>query len=350
MEPVGYAVIGLGAISQQAVLPAFRHSTNSRLAATVSGDKEKAGGLARNFGAGSHYAYEELAACLRNPEVEAVYIATPPGEHAKYVIQAARAGKHVLCEKPLAPAVDECRRMVRVCRDNGVHLMTAYRKYFEPGSVALKKMIAAGELGRIDVIHTAFTEYRPAGDATPSWMLSRKMAGGGPLMDIGVYCVNTGRWLVNEDPVEAVGFSWSHDRKRFKQVEEGISFRLNFPSGLVLQGTASWGAALASFVQVHGQKGWACLSPAFAFEEERRLSGKIEGRWFAQEFTAIDEFALELDAFAACIRENREPQPDGEQGMRDIIIIDAIYRAAKHGRKITIRYPAIEKKSVARKF
>jgi predicted dehydrogenase len=345
MQPVGYAVIGLGAISQQAVLPAFGHSRNARLAAVVSGDKDKARRSARDFGASSHYTYDELAACLSDPEVEAVYIATPPGQHAKYAIEAARAGRHVLCEKPLAATMDECRRMVRACGDHGVRFMTAYRKYFEPGSGALKKKIAAGELGRIDVIHTAFTEYRPAGDSTPAWMLNRKMSGGGPLMDIGVYCVNTSRWLAGEDPTEAVAFSWSHDRMRFKQVEEGIAFRLNFPSGLVVQGTASWGAALASFVQVHGQKGWACLSPAFAFEEERRLTGKIEGRWFAQEFTAIDEFALELDAFSTCIRENRQPEPDGEQGMRDIAIIEAIYRAAKLGRKVPIRYPAVAKES-----
>ncbi len=341
MESVGYALVGLGAISQQAVLPAFGHSKNARLVAVVSGDLEKARRLAREFGAGRHYSYEEFAACLNNPEVEAVYIATPPGEHAKYAIAAARANKHVLCEKPLATSVDECRRMVLACREQGVRFMTAYRKYFEPGSVALKKMISGGDLGRIDIIHTAFTEFRPAGDSsTPAWMLNRKMSGGGPLMDIGIYCVNTSRWLVGEDPVEATAVSWSRDRKRFKHMEESIVFRLNFPSGLVLQGTASWGAALASFIQVHGQKGWASLSPAFAFEEERRLTGKIAGKWFEREYTAIDEFALELDAFSACIREMRAPEPDGEQGMRDIIILDAIYRAAKQGRRVVIRYPA----------
>jgi predicted dehydrogenase len=173
-------------------------------------------------------------------------------------------------------------------------------------------------------------------------MLTRKLAGGGPLMDVGVYCVNTSRWVVDEDPVEATAFRWVRDKKRFKDVEEGIAFRLRFPSGLILQGTASWGSALASFVQVHGEKGWASLAPAFAFEEERRLTGKIAGRWFAQEFTAIDEFALELDAFAGCIRENRKPEPDGEQGMRDIVILDAIYRAAKLGRPVAIRYPSIK--------
>jgi predicted dehydrogenase len=340
MSRVGYAVVGLGAISQQAVLPAFAHSKKARLVAVVSGDKSKAKRLAGEFYAKHHYGYDEYAECLNNPEVEAVYVATPPGEHERYTVGAAGAKKHVLCEKPLATTVDACGRMVRACRDSGVQFMTAYRKYFEPGSVALKRILATGELGRIDIIHTAFTEFRPAGDNTPAWMLNRKLGGGGPMMDVGVYCVNTCRWLVDEDPIAATAYSWSRDRRRFKDIEEGIAFRLNFPSGMVVQGAASWGSAMASSVEVHGEKGWATLSPAFAFEEERRLTGKIAGKWFAKEFTAIDEFALELDAFAACVRENRKPEPDGEQGMRDIVIIEAIYRAAKQGRTIAIRYPA----------
>jgi predicted dehydrogenase len=341
MERVGYAVVGLGAIAQQAVLPAFAHSEKARLAAVVSGDTEKAKRLAAEFRAKHHYSYGEYGACLKNPEVEAVYIATPPGEHEKYTVQAARAKKHVLCEKPLATGVDECRDMVRACGKAGVQFMTAYRKYFEPSSVALKKIISSGKLGRVDIMHTAFTEFRPAGDRSPDWLFRRKLSGGGPLMDLGVYCVNTSRWLIDEDPVEARAVRWTHDRNRFKEVEEGISFRLRFPSGLVLQGTSSWGSVLTSFIQVHGQNGWASLSPAFAFEDDRRLTGKIDGRWFGEEFRAIDEFALELDAFATCIREKRKPEPDGVQGMRDIVIIEAIYRAAKLGRPVPIRYPRV---------
>ncbi len=341
MKPVGYAVVGLGAISQQAVLPAFAHSRRAKLIAVVSGDKSKAEKLAGQFHAEEHYSYEEFGACLKNREVEAVYIATPPGEHEKYTVQAARAKKHVLCEKPLAASVEECRRMVSACRKAGVQLMTAYRKYFEPASVALKKIIAGGDLGRVDIIHTAFTEFRPAGDSSPAWLFQRKLGGGGPLMDLGVYCVNTSRWLVGEDPIEARAVSWSRDRKRFKEVEEGISFRLRFPSGLVLQGTNTYGSVLMSFLQVHGERGWASLAPAYAFEDDRRLTGKIGGKSINQDFTAIDEFALELDAFAECIRENRKPEPDGVQGMRDLVIIEAIYRAAKSHKPVTIKYPRV---------
>jgi predicted dehydrogenase len=336
---VGYAVVGLGGISQVAVLPAFAHSKKAKLVAVVSGDKEKAGKLAQQFKATHHYRYDEYAECLKNPQVEAVYIATPPGEHEKYAILAARAGKHVLCEKPLAATVQQARNMVATCRRSEVQFMTAYRKYFEPSTVMLKNMISRGDLGRIDVIHTLFAELRPFGDNSPAWLFSRELCGGGPLTDLGVYCLNTTRWLVGEDPVAvADAVSWVRDRRRYKAVEEGVAFRLDFRSGLVLQGTAAYSAAFSSFVHIHGEKGWAALSPAFAFEEERRVTGKIGGKWFENTFEAIDEFVLEIDEFSDCIRKGRKPEPDGEQGLRDIIIIDAIYQAAKKGRPVKIKY------------
>ena len=339
VKRVGYAVVGLGSISQVAVLPAFAPSKKAELVAVVSGDKKKARKLAEQFKASQAFSYAEFAKCLSNPEVEAVYIATPPGEHEKYAVRAAKAGKHVLSEKPLAATVKQARNMVDTCRRNKVQFMTAYRKYFEPSSLRLKNMISKGELGRIDVVHTLFSELRPFGDNSPSWLFSKELCGGGPLTDLGVYCVNTCRWLVNEDPISASGaVSWVRERRRYKEVEEGIAFRLDFPSGLILQGTAAYSAAFSSFVHVHGEKGWAELAPAFAFEEERRLSGKIAGRWFAKTFKPIDEFALELDYFSECIRGNRKPEPDGEQGLRDIIIIDAIYQAAKKGGTVKIKY------------
>ena len=335
---IGYAVIGLGSISQVAVLPAFAHSKKARLVAVVSGDKAKAAKYAQQFGASHAYNYDEFSQCLENPQVQAVYIATPPGEHEKYAIAAAKAGKHVLSEKPLAATVRQARNMVNMCRRHKVLLMTAYRKYFEPSSLILKKMIRSGELGRIDILHTLFSEFRTWGDNSPAWLFSKKLCGGGPLTDLGVYCINTTRWLVDEDPIAASAITWARDKRRYKQVEEGIAFRLDFKSGLVLQGTAAYSAAFSSFVHVHGEKGWAELAPAFAFEEPPRLCGKVGGKWFEKTFKPIDEFVLEIDDFASCINENREPEPSGEQGLRDIIIIDAIYRAAKQRRSVAIKY------------
>lgn len=334
---VGYAVVGLGRISERAVLPAFRHSRASKLVAVVSGDKSKARRLAARFGAADPYTFDQYDLCLSRPAVEAVFIATPNGAHAPYSIRAAGAGKHILCEKPMANTAEECQRMIDAARERGLRLMIAYRQYFEPASLALRKLIRGGKLGRLKFIHSAFSfnlSERPA-----DWHLDRMRAGGGSLMDVGVYAVNTVRWLVGQEPVEAEAYGWTVDPARFSEVEENIAFRLRFPQGVVLQGTASYGAAQASFLHVHGERGWAALDPAYAYDEERRLFGKIGGRWFEQKFKVIDEFALELDYFSRCIRRRRDPEPDGEQGRRDVAVMEAIYLAAREGHAVAIPPP-----------
>jgi predicted dehydrogenase len=241
----------------------------------------------------------------------------------------------VLCEKPMATTVAECRRMVEACGQKRVQLMIAYRKYFEPGSVALKKLAAGGELGRLKHIYSVYTEIVDPQKAR-TWQLNRKLAGGGSLMDLGIYCVNTMRWVAGSTPLQATAHSWTEDPERFSEVEDNISFRLEHADGLVCQGTSSYSAAAASFIQVHGEKGWAALNPAFAFEEERRLFGKIQGKWFEKTFKVIDEFVLEIDAFSDCIRHGREPEPDGMEGLRDIATVQAIYRSARENRTVAI--------------
>lgn len=333
---VGYALVGLGGISQGAILPGFRHSKKGKLVAVVSGDVKKAKRLARTFGAKAWYTYADYDWCLANPDVDAVFIATDNGSHAQYSIRAAEAGRHVLCEKPMANSVEECRQMIRACRDNKVRLMIAYRKFFDPASLALKKLITAGELGKLKIIHSAFTIFLPPGGKSPNWHLDRKTAGGGSLVDLGVYCLNTTRWLTGLEPVEASAYTWTTDPKRFSSVEESIAFQLKFPDSLLLQASASFGATTANFIKVFGEKGWAALDPAFAYDEERRLFGKIGGRWFEKRFRVMDEFALEIDAFAEDLLNGRDPEPDGRQGLRDVIIMQAIYQAARKKRWVPI--------------
>jgi predicted dehydrogenase len=336
-KKVGFAVVGLGSIAQGSVLPAFSHSKKARLVALVSRDKKKAERLAHKFKAPTFYGDEEYAACLANPEVDAVYVATPQGGHAPLTVQAAQAGKHVLCEKPLAATVKQSALMVDTCQKNHVLLMTAYRKYFEPSTRFLRQVIQGGDLGRIDVIHTAFSELHVPVKSV-AWLLDSKLAGGGPLMDLGIYCVNTSRWLVGEDPVEVNAEAWKHDAARFREVEESISFRMRFPSGLVVQGSSSYGAVMSSFIYVQGTKGWVLLTPAFDFNEERRVTGKIRGRQIARRFKVMDEFGPELDAFASAIQNQRKIEPDGAQGHRDMIILQSIYESARNRKPVIIRY------------
>lgn len=336
-KKIGYAVVGLGLLARNSILPAFAKCKKAKLAALVSRDEKKAAQLRSKYKAAYSYSTGDFGECLANPDVSVVYIVTPPGEHEAFTVRTARAGKHVLCEKPLAASVAQSARMVEACRRHGVQLMTAYRKYFEPASVYLKSLVRKGALGRIDMIHTSFSERFVPG-VSQEWLLDPKLAGGGPLMDLGVYCVNTSRWLVDEDPIEAVAASWRHDTKTFKEVEEGMSFRLHFRSGLVVQGSSTYSAAMSSFIFVQGSKGWASLSPAFPFEVERLVAGKIGQRNVGRRFRPIDEFALEMDAFADAIQKKRDIEPDGLQGHRDMIILRAIYASAESGRPVTIDY------------
>ncbi len=333
----GIAVVGLGRIAELAVLPAFRHSKKTCLVSLVSGDERKAARLAQKFGAADYYSYDDFALCLNHPQVQAVFIATPNGTHADFTERAAAAGKHVLVEKPMATTVEDARRMIETCRNAGVRLMVAYRKYFDPASLALRKIAASGKLGRLVAMHSAFTIM--VGKKAPAWHFDRRLSGGGSLMDLGVYCVNTARWIVGRDPVEANGYTWTTNPERYREVEESIAFRLTFPEGLVLEASSSFGAAQSHFLRLHGERGWAALDPAFAWEEERRLFGKIGGRWFEKVFKPIDEFALELDAFAASIRSGRDPEPNGVEGLRDLVIMQAIYRAARENRAVPINIP-----------
>jgi predicted dehydrogenase len=336
-KKVGFAVVGLGKIAEGSVLPAFRNCKKAKLVAVVSRGKKKAEQFARRFKATVHHQNEEFDACLKNPAVSAVFIATPNGAHAEFTIRAANAGKHVLCEKPLAATIEQSAAMVESCRKNGVLLMTAYRKHFEPSTLYLKQLIQKGALGRIDMVHAAFSELYVPGITQP-WLVDARLAGGGPLMDLGVYCVNTCRWILEEDPREVTAQSWLNDKSRFRKVEEGISFQMKFRSGIVLHGSSTYSSALSSFIFIQGSKGWALLTPAFPFDEERNLTGKIGGRPFSRKFKIIDEFALEIDAFALAIQQNKAIAPDGVQGHRDMLIINAIYRAARTGRPADIKY------------
>jgi len=335
-DRVGYAVVGLGRFAEYVVLPGFRDSRKAHLVTLVSGDERKARRLAKKFGATDCYTYESYAQCLANPQVEAVYVVTNNGSHAQFTLQAAAAGKHVLCEKPMAASASECLQMIDACRANHVRLMIAYRKYFEPASLDLKRLVESGKLGRLKFIQSAFSIFMRPGDGRPSWHFDRQQAGGGALPDVGVYCVNTARFVTGKDPVEATAYQWTVEPKIFKDVDENIAFTLKFPEGLVMQAIASWGGAEESYLQIVGEKGWATLAPAYQYDEVRHLYGRIGGRPFQKKYKVINELALELDGLADCIRRNREPEPNGTEGWRDVVVMEAIYQSARGGKPVKI--------------
>jgi len=218
----------------------------AKLVALISRDLTRARRLGEVHGVA--FAYDSLDECLANPQVEAVYIATPPGVHLQEVTAVARAGRHVLCEKPLAVTAPEAAEMVATCARQSVLLMTAYRKCFEPSTVFIRDLILSGRLGTLKILHSSFSERHARPQTSPPWILDRTLAGGGPLMDLGVYCIHAARWLTGEIPTSVSAFQWTHDRSLFREVEEGIAFSMYFPSGLVAQASTCYSAALNSML------------------------------------------------------------------------------------------------------
>ncbi len=329
MAPVGFAVLGLGTLAQTAILPAFAGMQDARLVATISRDPEKARRLASQHGA--THAYGSLEECLANPEVEAVYIVTPPGNHVLEVQAVARAGRHVLCEKPLAVTVAEAAEMVDTCAFHSVLLMTAYRKIFEPSMLFIRDLVREGRLGDLKLLHTSFSERHASPQTSPPWILNRALAGGGPLMDLGVYCVHAARWLAGENPTSVSAYQWNHNPELFREVEEGIAFSMYFPSGLVAQASTSYSAAFQSMLYLGGTLGSISLSPAFPYEHVRVLDARLGKVHLREEFPVVDEFRPQIEAFARAIRGGSLPSSCGADGYVDMVIIDAIYSAAAAG-------------------
>ena len=328
---VRYAVIGLGHIAQAAVLPAFAHaSRNSELAALVSDDDAKLRALGRRYGVSARYHYAQLDECLRSG-IDAVYIALPNHLHREYTERAARAGVHVLCEKPLALTERDCEAMIRAAERGGVKLMTAYRLRFEPANMAVEQAVAARVIGEPRIFNSVFTLQ-----VKPGNIRVRREAGGGTLWDIGIYCINAARCLFRAEPEEVFAYTGRNGEKRFREVEEMASAVLRFPGDRLASFTCSFGAGDVSAYQVVGTKGDVRVDPAYAYKGELRTVITVDGRKRRRQYAKRDQFAPEIAHFSECIRTGRDPRPDGREGLADVRIIRALYRSAKTGRPVTV--------------
>ena len=331
---LGWALVGLGSLSINQIMPAFAKSEKSKLVAFVSGSPDKAGKLALRYGVAEKniYNYENYDGIRDNAEIDIVYIVLPNGMHAEYTIRALKAGKHVLCEKPMANTPEECEQMIAAAREARRKLMIAYRVRYEPYNRALIKSVRDQEMGPLKVV-LAEAGF-PIGDPS-QWRLNRKMAGGGSLMDIGIYALNAARYLTGEEPVE-INAMETTDRQdpRFKEVEDTVNFQLRFPSGVLANCVSSYSAPFGSFRAV-GPKGWVELEPASGYSGIRmraRLGGALEERFHP----VIDHFAAEMDHLSGCVMDGSEPLTPGEDGLHDLRAMMAIYEAARTGQTVKL--------------
>jgi predicted dehydrogenase len=330
---IRYAVVGLGHIAQVAVLPAFGNARrNSRLEALVSSDSTKREQLSKKYGVEKTFSYEEYDACLKS--VDAVYIALPNNLHCEYAVRAARAGVHVLVEKPMAVTEEECERMIQAARDGGVKLMVAYRLHFERANLEACAVARSGRLGEPRLFSSTFCT-----PVVPGNIRVRRDAGGGVLWDIGIYCINAARNLFGEEPLEVLGACAGS----LDEVEESASAVLRFPGERLATFTASFGAAKVSEYRLAGPKGDLAVEPAYDYARPLKHRLTLEGEMRERRFAKRDQFAPELLYFSDCILQNGTPEPAGDEGLADVRVIRALYRSAETGRPVSL--PPFAKRS-----
>jgi predicted dehydrogenase len=332
-EKIRYAVVGLGHIAQVAVLPAFAHADNSALAALVSDDPEKLEKLGRKYKVKAQFSYAQYDECLRSGLVDAVYIALPNHLHREYSERAARAGVHVLCEKPMAVTEEDCRSMIQVADQNNVKLMVAYRLHFEEANLKAIDLVQGGRLGDPRLFDSIFTMMVKEGDIR----LNPRELGGGTLYDIGIYCINAVRNLYGAEPMEVVAFSANNGDPRFLQCEETTTAILRFPGRERLASfTCSFGAADMSSYRIVGTKGDLVMDPAYEYAGELKQRVTIDGRTRERTFAKRDQFAPELVSFSECILTGAAPEPSGWEGLADVRVIRALYQSADTGQPVTL--------------
>jgi predicted dehydrogenase len=336
---VGYAIVGLGRIALEEMIPAIAQSQRSKVTALVSGHPEKAAAVALRLGIEPRnlYSYERYDELRNNRDVQGVYIALPNSMHAEYTIRAARAGKHVLCEKPMATTSRDCQAMIDACKAADRHLMIAYRQQYEPLNREVIRRARARELGDLKIFNADNGQNQ--GDPN-QWRLKRALSGGGSLPDVGIYCLNAARYITGEEPVEVFARTFSTPGDpRFREVEETVIFQLRFPGGLLASCTCGYGNHRLQRYAVAGSRGWAELSPAFAYRGLRLRTARAEGkneRITEEHLGEPNQFAREIDHLSQCIAENRQPHTPGEEGLADLRIIEQLYASAQAGHSITM--------------
>jgi predicted dehydrogenase len=334
-KKLGWAIVGLGSLAINQILPAFALCEKSKVVALVSGHPDKANKLAVRYGVNPKniYNYQNYDSIRDNPEVDIIYIVLPNGMHAEYTVRGLQAGKHVLTEKPMANTPAECQQMVDAGRKANRKLMVAYRCQYEPYNREAIRVARSKELGTVKVIlaDAGFNMKDPN-----QWRLKKSLAGGGSLMDIGIYALQAARYLTGEEPSEVNAMMYSTPGDvRFKEVEEAINFQLRFPSGILANCTSSYGYAWQTHYRVVTSEGWLEMDPATAYSGLRMRVHRgdiIEEK----DLPVVDHFAAEMEHMSECVMQNKQPLTPGEEGLRDLTIMHALYEAANTGKTVKL--------------
>lgn len=336
-DKIRYGVVGLGHIAQVAVLPAFKNARkNSVLTALISEDEEKLKILSKEYKVENTYLFNELETCLKNDEIDVLYIATPNETHRAIVEQAAKHKVHVLCEKPMAVTEEDCFLMSEAARKNNIKLMIAYRLHFEAANLEAIKICQSGKIGELKYFNSTFSFQV----LKENIRLNDPIIGGGAVYDIGIYCINAARYLFQTEPYEVMAFTGNSGDSRFTETDETTSVMLKFPEGKLATFTVSFGAFESSDFDVLGSKGRVCLEHAYEYTEPMTLTLYQQGlrgvKTKTKNFKKRDQFSAELIYFSDCVLNNKTPEPGPMEGLADVRVIEAIHKSARLRKPISI--------------
>jgi predicted dehydrogenase len=328
---LGIALVGLGKYSEGELAPALEKTQNCRLAGIVTGSPEKAEAWQKKYDipVKNTYNYQNFDKIVDNPDIDIIYVVLPNSMHAEYTIRAAKAGKHVICEKPMAMNAEECQQMIDACKKANKQLSIGYRLHFEPHN---REMMRLGQTKVYGEVKKIVAENAQKQDESSPWRLGRGVGGGGPLRDVGIYCLQGAIYTKGQIPIAvSAKLHPVTDPKKFEKIEEGMDFQLYFPDGTVAECKTSFNDKYNK-LRADADKGWFELSPAYAYGG---LEGKTsEGK---MEIENVPQQARQMDAFAQCILDNQPTTVPGELGKRDVQLIEAIFEATRTGQKVSTK-------------
>jgi predicted dehydrogenase len=328
---ISFALCGLGGLSTNQIAPALQKTAHCRLAGIISGTPAKIERWKAQYNIPDRnvYNYDTMSKLADNPDIDVVYVVTPNGLHAGHTIKAAKAGKHVLCEKPMEVSAAKCQEMIDACKAAKRMLAIGYRCRFEPNHLECVKLANEKTFGALKSIEARFDIM--LGDPN-QWRLRRALAGGGALMDVGIYALQATRYLTGEEPVQVSGSETKTDPVKFKEVDETLAWEEQFPSGVTAKCHTSYNSPVQGSFNVVAEKGSFGLDPAFFYNGVRgRRSDDKE-----ISLRAGDQFAAEMDNFARCILDGKPTRVPGEEGLRDVKIMMAIYESVKAGKPVKL--------------
>ena len=333
---VRYAVVGVGWIAQSVFLPGVEHTGNSEIVALVTGHEEKAAKVGEQYGIEKVYTYDELDGLLASGEIDAVYLATPNFDHVEYAVKILEAGIHLLLEKPMATSVAECERIIKAAEHSGATLMVAYRLHFEPGTLKAIETVRSGKLGTLRFFNSSFSQQ-------VSGQNHRAKHGfwAGPVPDMGPYTINQARMLFGAEPIAVTATGVCTDPERFvdvngKPFDDTVAVTLKFPAERVAAFALSYSGGDVDEFRVVGNKGDLFSKPAYQVGMAMKHIVTVEKKESTESFAKTDHFGGELKYFSECVLENRQPEPDGEEGMLDVRVLAAIEEALKTEQTIAL--------------